>query len=45
MIAPLATLLFALSCGVLLWLLSLRLKDVSIIDIFWGPGIAAVVGN
>ena len=43
MIAPLATLLFALSCGVLLWLLSLRLKDVSIIDIFWGPGIAAVV--
>jgi len=43
MIAPLATLLFGLSCGVLLWLLSLRLKDVSIIDIFWGPGIAAVV--
>ena len=37
------TLLFVLFCGVLLWLLSLRLKDVSIIDIFWGPGIAAVV--
>ncbi len=43
MIAPFATLLFALCCGVLLWLLSLRLKDVSIIDIFWGPGIAGVV--
>ena len=43
MIAPLATLLFALGSGVLLWLLSLRLKDVSIIDIFGGPGIAAIV--
>jgi steroid 5-alpha reductase family enzyme len=26
-----------------LWLVSLKLKDVSIIDIFWGPGIACVV--
>lgn len=43
MIAPLATLGFALVCGVLLWLLSLKLRDVSIIDIFWGPGIAGVV--
>ena len=43
MMAPLATLGFALGCGVLLWLVSLRLKDVSIIDIFWGPGIAGVV--
>ena len=44
MTAPLATLLFASACGVLLWLLSLRIRDVSIIDIFWGPAIAAVVG-
>jgi steroid 5-alpha reductase family enzyme len=43
MTAPLTTLAFALGCGVLLWLVSLRLKDVSIIDIFWGPGIAAMV--
>jgi steroid 5-alpha reductase family enzyme len=36
-------LIFAVSAAVLLWLLSLRLKDVSIVDIFWGPGIALVV--
>jgi steroid 5-alpha reductase family enzyme len=28
---------------VTLWLVSLKLKDVSIVDIFWGPGIAGVV--
>ena len=27
----------------LLWLFSLKLKDASIVDIFWGPGIAGVV--
>ena len=26
-----------------MWLLSLRLRDSSIVDIFWGPGIAVVV--
>ena len=31
-----------LACVLALWLLSIRLKDVSIIDIFWGPGFAAV---
>jgi steroid 5-alpha reductase family enzyme len=43
MTAPLVTLAFALCCGALLWLVSLRLRDVSIIDIFWGPGVAAMV--
>ena len=43
MTVSLATLVFVLCCGALLWLLSLRLKDVSIIDIFWGPGIAVMV--
>jgi len=43
MTPALVTLGVALAAGVLLWLLSLRLKDVSIIDIFWGPGIAAMV--
>lgn len=38
-----ATLLFLAVSGLLLWLLSLRLKDVSIIDIFWSLGIAGVV--
>jgi steroid 5-alpha reductase family enzyme len=36
-------LLFAVSAGVVLWLVSLRTRDVSIIDIFWGPGVAGVV--
>lgn len=40
---PSVTLVFLLASGLLLWLLSLRLKDVSIIDIFWGPAIAVVV--
>ena len=35
-----------LACVLALWLLSIRLKDVSIIDIFWGPafGVVALVG-
>jgi steroid 5-alpha reductase family enzyme len=40
---PIWALLFAVSAGLLLWLLSLRLRDSSIVDIFWGPGIAVVV--
>jgi len=36
-------LVFAVTAGTLLWLLSLRLRDVSIVDIFWGPGVAGVV--
>lgn len=33
-------------CVVTLWLISIRLSDISIIDIFWGPGfgIVALVG-
>ncbi len=40
---PLWGLVFTISAGVLLWLVSLRLRDTSIIAIFWGPGIAGVV--
>ena len=40
---PIWGLVFVLSSSVLLWLLSLRLKDASIADIFWGPGMAGVV--
>jgi len=40
---PVWALIFAVSAGFLLWLLSLRLRDASIVDIFWGPGIAVVV--
>jgi steroid 5-alpha reductase family enzyme len=40
---PVWALIFALSGGLILWLVSLRLRDSSIVDIFWGPGIAAVV--
>jgi steroid 5-alpha reductase family enzyme len=40
---PLWGLIFAVCASVLLWLVSLRTRDVSIIDIFWGPGIAGVV--
>jgi steroid 5-alpha reductase family enzyme len=40
---PIWGLVFAVSAAILLWLLSLRLRDVSIVDIFWGPGIAGVV--
>jgi steroid 5-alpha reductase family enzyme len=42
----LVTGLVILGCVLLLWLLSIRLKDISIIDIFWGPafGVVALVG-
>ena len=43
MTAPLWGLVFVAGSAALLWLLSLRIRDVSIIDIFWGPGIAGVV--
>jgi len=39
---PIWGLIFVLSTSLLLWLLSLRLKDASIADIFWGPGMAGV---
>ncbi|HKQ46432.1 MAG TPA: DUF1295 domain-containing protein, partial [Rhizomicrobium sp.] len=41
--SPIWGLIFAVSSATLLWLLSLKLRDVSIVDIFWGPGIAGVV--
>jgi steroid 5-alpha reductase family enzyme len=34
---------FAIAAALVLWLISLRLRDASIVDIFWGPGIAGVV--
>jgi steroid 5-alpha reductase family enzyme len=37
------TLACALGAMLLLWLLSLALRDASIVDIWWGPGIALVV--
>jgi steroid 5-alpha reductase family enzyme len=40
---PIWGLIFAISGAGVLWLISLRLRDVSIVDIFWGPGIAGVV--
>ena len=42
MTAPLWGLVFSVGTASLLWLVSLRTRDVSIIDIFWGPGIAGV---
>lgn len=36
-------LVFAVSAAVVLWLVSLRTRDVSIVDIFWGLGVAGVV--
>ena len=39
----LAALAFALAAMFGLWLLSLRLRDASIVDLWWGPGIAALV--
>lgn len=38
------TLACALGAMLLLWLLSLALRDASIVDIWWGPGIALVAG-
>jgi steroid 5-alpha reductase family enzyme len=40
---PIWGLIFAVSAAMILWLVSLRLRDVSIVDIFWGPGVAGVV--
>jgi steroid 5-alpha reductase family enzyme len=37
-----ATALALLVCVLALWLLSIRLRDMSIIDIFWGPGFGVV---
>ncbi len=37
-----ATLVFTLAALSALWLLSLRLRDASIVDIYWGPGFAAI---
>lgn len=37
-----ATALALLASVLVLWLLSIRLRDASIIDIFWGPGFAIV---
>ena len=39
---PLWGLIFAAGTCTILWLMSLRTRDVSIVDIFWGPGIAGV---
>jgi steroid 5-alpha reductase family enzyme len=38
-----STLAAALGAMLVLWLLSLALRDASIVDIWWGPGIAALV--
>jgi steroid 5-alpha reductase family enzyme len=43
MTPPLWGLVFVLSAAALLWPVSLRLRDASIADIFWGPGMAGVV--
>ena len=43
MTAPLWGLVFSLGAATALWLVSLRIRDVSIVDIFWGPGVAGVV--
>ncbi len=40
---PIWGLIFVLSAALPLWFLSLQLRDASIADIFWGPGIAGVV--
>jgi steroid 5-alpha reductase family enzyme len=42
MTGMLLTLPVALAALTLLWLLSLILKDVSIVDIFWGPGFVLI---
>jgi steroid 5-alpha reductase family enzyme len=36
------TFAFTAAAMLLLWLLSLRLRDASIVDIWWGPGFAAI---
>ena len=32
-----------MACMLLLWVASVRLRDASIVDIFWGPGFALVM--
>ncbi len=46
MTAPVLAFLTVLACTTLLWLLSLKTRDVGIIDVFWAPGffIVAAVG-
>jgi steroid 5-alpha reductase family enzyme len=41
-----ATAAALLACVLLLWVISIRIADMSIVDIFWGPGfgVVAVVG-
>ncbi len=34
--------LLVLVCQLLLWALSIRLRDASIVDIFWGPAFALI---
>jgi steroid 5-alpha reductase family enzyme len=43
MTPPLWGLAFVAASALILWLISLKIRDVSIIDIFWAPGIAGVV--
>ena len=45
-LAPLAAFAAVMVCVILLWLVSIPLRDVSIVDVFWGPGfaVAAWVG-
>ena len=43
MTAPLWGLVFVAGSALVLWLVSLKIRDVSIIDIFWAPGVAGVV--
>ena len=40
MTAPVLTLVLALGAGAILWLVSLAVRDASIVDIFWAPGFA-----
>jgi steroid 5-alpha reductase family enzyme len=42
----LATAVALLACMLVLWAISIRISDMSIIDIFWGPGfgVVAIVG-
>jgi steroid 5-alpha reductase family enzyme len=39
-----ATAMVLLACVLILWAISIRIADMSIIDIFWGPGFGIVAG-
>ena len=41
-VSLLATAAAVLGCVLILWVISIRISDMSIIDIFWGPGFAVV---